>query len=175
MRSPSAYAGSPPFSADARPQQRASRCRGDKTLPASRSCRPRHRRAPAPRVDVVADGGDSQDAAAIGEQPRALACVRRQNGWSTPGGLAAAVQPANFRTLGHSAGIAARRDNDGQRRLIGKLRRLLRQAPLCASRASAPSRSLSRRASTTSASGSPKRTLYSISLGPIGADHQSRE
>ncbi len=130
-----------------------------------------HRRAPAPRATVGRSSGDIQHAPARREEPRAS---RPRAGVSDDdaGDRRRASTSLISVPVNGAARIALRRQHDGERVCVRKARRLLRPARPSTPRASCASRSSSRRGRITCVSGSPKRTLYSMSFGPSGRQHQ---
>ena len=124
------------------------------------------------RADVGPERGDVEHAAPGGHQPAlAVARPRRRRTprrprsatpWSRP-----SIAIADPRRLGVALGRAHHRHG----RVVdepGLVRRCGRPRP----RLSSCTRSVRIRGSTTWDSGSPKRTLYSITLGPSGGEHE---
>ncbi len=110
-------------------------------------------------------------AAAAGDERAALL---RVPAWKTLAPVASACVDPRDRAAGLGrAGIALRRHHDGERGpgREGR-RRLACQLALRQSPASAGAGRPVKRIISTGHSGSPKRALYSISLGPVGRQHQ---
>ena len=145
---------------------RASRCRGGRSRRASGCGRPPHRRAPAPPPPScrARETFSTRPPLARMRPPSALVPAWKI---STPSTSRRLVEPLDHRALRVAARIAVRRHHHGQRRVVaasaGRSSSACRRTP-----PAAPARGpTSAAASAPGDSGSPKRTLYSISFGPL--------
>ena len=141
---------------------RASQCRAGRSRQANRAI-DRPVGAFLRLGDVVAERGDGEDASAVGDQPPPLRRVPACR-MATPGARDAAARPRIGVPFLYTPGYRAPPLPPSTRR-IGEARRSRRQ---CAFGAAKQKREqvVVEPARIASASGSPKRTLNSISLGP---------